>query len=196
MLPEAPTIVAATGLEARAMRRCAPQVTVIESGVGLAHFDGSRIAGVAISCGLAGALRADLPTGTILIPSAVATSDGVAIACDETWTARLRDAALRLGYTYIDAALLTTDTLVVGNQRDVWATRGFAAVDMETARIPARAIAAVRVVLDTPQRELSPDWLNPARAAINPKNWGQMFWLAREGPRCAELAARVIAAAL
>lgn len=196
MLPEAPTIVAATSLEARAVRRRAPQAKVIESGVGLARLDGTRVSGVAISCGLAGGLRADLPTGTIVIPSAIATSDGVAIACDAAWTARLRDAALRLGYAYIDAALLTSDALIVGDQRNAWAARGFAAVDMETARIPAHAIAAVRVVLDTPQRELSPDWLNPSRAALNPKNWGQMFWLAREGPRCADLAARIIAAAL
>jgi Phosphorylase superfamily len=195
MPPEQPTIVAATRLEAAAVRRRAPQANVIEAGVGLARLAAS-FPGVAISCGLAGGLRADLPTGTIVIPSAIATSDGVAIACDAAWTARLRDAALRLGYAYIDAALLTSETLVVGDQRGAWAARGFGAVDMETARIPARAIAAVRVVLDTPARELSPDWLNPSRAMRKPKNWGQMFWLAREGPRCADLAARVIAAAL
>ncbi|HTZ56409.1 MAG TPA: hypothetical protein VMB20_15280 [Candidatus Acidoferrum sp.] len=196
MPPEAPAIVAATSLEKRAVLRRAPQAHVIESGVGLVTMNGRSLSDVAISVGLAGGLRSDLPTGTIVIPSAVATTDGTAVVCDAVWTARLRDAAQRLGYAYIDAALLTSDALVVGDARAAWAARGFAAVDMETARIRARGIAAVRVVLDTPQRELSPDWLNPSRAMRKPKNWGQMLWLAREAPRCADLAARVIAAAL
>lgn len=195
-LPEAPAIVVATSLEARAVQRRAPQAHVIESGVGLVKMRGRSLDAVAISCGLAGGLGSDLPTGTIVIPSAVATNDGMAIACDVEWTARLRNAAKQLGYAYIDAALLTSDALIVGDARAAWAARGFAAVDMETARIPAQRIAAVRVVLDTPQRELSPEWLNPARAMMRPKNWGQLAWLARAGPRCADLAARVLAAAL
>lgn len=178
------------------MRRRAPHATVIESGVGLARWRGAALPGIAISCGLAGGLRDELPTGTIVIPSAVATTDGTAIACDPEWTARLREAAQRLGYAWVDAAVLTSNTLVTREARATWAARGFAAVDMESARIPARGIAVVRVVLDTPRRELSRDWLNPARAMLRPRNWGQMFWLAREGPRCADIAARVIAAAL
>jgi nucleoside phosphorylase len=196
MQPDMPTIVAATSLEARAVRRHASQANVIESGVGLVKMNVRPLAGAAISCGLAGGLQSNLPTGTIVIPSAVATNDGVAIECDAQWTARLREAAERLGYAHIDAALLTSNALVVGDARAAWAARGFAAVDMETARIPARNIAAVRVILDTPQRELSPEWLNPSRAMMRPKNWPALFWLAREGPRCADLAARVVAAAL
>lgn len=195
MPPDNVTVVAAMSLEVRAVRRHAPGATVIESGIGLARLAGS-LAGLAISCGLAGGLRDDLPTGTIIIPSAVATTEGTAIECDPVWTARLRAGAQSLGYAFIDAALLTSFALVVGDERAVWASRGFAAVDMETGRIRADGIAAVRVVLDTPQRELSRDWVNPARALLRPKNWGQMLWLAREGPRCADLAARVIAAAL
>jgi hypothetical protein len=193
---EAPTIVVATSLEARAARRYAPGGSVVESGVGLARMQGVKVEGVAISAGLAGGLRMDIPTGTLVIPSAVATNNGAAIECDPEWTERLRDAATRLGYAFLDAALLTSDALIVGDARTTWAARGFAAVDMETARIPARSIAAVRVVLDTPQRELSPDWLYPSRAMLRPRNWGQMFWLAREAPRCADLAARVVAGAL
>jgi hypothetical protein len=196
MPPESPTIVVATSLEARAVRRRAPAGNVVESGVGLAHMRGALLDGVAISAGLAGGLRTDIPTGTLVIPSAVATNNGTAIACDPEWTARLRAAATRLGYAFLDAALLTSDALIVGDARTSWAERGFAAVDMETARISARSIAAVRVVLDTPQRELSPDWLYPSRAMLRPRNWGQMLWLAREGPRCADLAARVVAGAL
>ena len=196
MPPETPAVVTATSLEARAVRRRAPRAHVIEAGVGLARMEPGQLPGVAISAGLAGGLRADLPTGTLLIPSAIATTNGTAIASDAEWTARLREAAQRLGYACVDAALLTSEQLIVGDERAAWAARGFAAVDMETGRIPAARIAAVRVVLDTPQRELSPDWLNPSRAMLRPRNWGQMFWLAREGPRCADIAARVIAAAL
>jgi hypothetical protein len=194
--PEAPAIVAATSLEARAVRRHAAQARVIESGVGLVKMNGQPLEGPAISVGLAGGLRDDLPTGTIVVPSAVATTSGTAIACDAEWTARLRNAAKHLGYACIDAALLTSDGLLVGDARAAWAARGFAAVDMETARIPAHRLAAVRVVLDTPQRELSPEWLTPARAMLRPSNWGQLVWLAREGPRCADLAARILAVAL
>lgn len=189
-------VVTATGLEARAIRRRATGARVVEAGVGLAHLDGASFSGVAISCGLAGGLRDDLPTGTILIPTVVATTGGRSIACNVTWTARLRAAAERLGYVYVDAPLLTSETLITGAARAPWASRGFAAVDMETAAIPADAIVAVRVILDTPARELSPDWLAPARAMLRPKNWGQALWLARAGPRCADVAARIVAAAL
>ena len=194
--PDGPVVVAATRLEARAVRRRAPRANVVESGVALARIDGVAAWDVAISVGLAGGLQRNVPTGTIVIPSALATTGGAARVCDAAWTARLRDAARRLGYACIDGALLTSETLVAGDARAAWGARGFVAVDMETARIPARSIAAVRVVLDTPERELSPDWLNPARAMLRPKNWGALVWLAREGPRCADLAARVVAVAL
>ncbi|HEX8806511.1 MAG TPA: hypothetical protein VF741_06160 [Candidatus Aquilonibacter sp.] len=196
MPPDTPTVFAATSLESRAVRRHAPAARIVESGVGLTRMLDATVDGVAISVGLAGGLRVDVPTGTLVIPSAVATDNGTAIACDPRWTTRLRAAAAHLGFAFLDAALLTSETLVVGDARATWAARGFAAVDMETARIPAHAIAAVRVVLDTPQRELSPDWLHPSRAMLRPRNWGQMLWLAREGPRCADLAARVLAVAL
>jgi hypothetical protein len=51
----------------------------------------------------------------------------------------------------------------------------------------------VRVVLDTPQRELSRDWEHPLQAMLKPWNWAQALWLAREAPRGARLVARVVA---
>ncbi|HUA08298.1 MAG TPA: hypothetical protein VMA98_03420 [Candidatus Acidoferrales bacterium] len=194
--PSAPVVVAATSLEARAVRRRAPRANVVEAGVSLARLNGTPLGAVAISCGLAGGLRNDLPTGALVIPSVLATTAGDATACDPEWTERLREAARRLGYAFVDAPLLSSTQLVTGGDRPFWAERGYAGVDMESAFIRAPAIAAVRVILDTPQRELSADWLHPARAMLRPRNWGQMVWLAREGPRCADRAARVIAAAL
>ena len=194
--PDGVTIVAATAIEARAVRRRAPGARVLESGVALSRVRDSEPLDVAISCGLAGGLRDDLPTGTILIPDAVRTAQGESIACDVPWVARLRAAARSLGHDCIDLPLLTSGTLVTGDERAHWAQRGFAGVDMETAALAATRIAAVRVILDTPQRELSAEWLHPMRALLRPSNWAQAFWLAREAPRCSDLAARVVAAAL
>ncbi|HTV91602.1 MAG TPA: hypothetical protein VMG98_02700 [Verrucomicrobiae bacterium] len=194
--PEAPAIVAATSLEARAVRRHAPQARVIESGIGLSRLHAPALGRIAISCGLAGGLRADLPTGTIVIPSTIGTADGVSITCDPDWTLRLRRAARELGCTAVDAPLLTSATLITGAERATWASRGFAAVDMESGHLLVDLLAVVRVILDTPKNELSADWMNPARAILNPRNWGEARWLSREAPKCADLAGRVIAAAL
>jgi nucleoside phosphorylase len=193
---EVPAIVAATSLEARAVRRHAPQAHVVESGIGLARLRASALGHLAISCGLAGGLRADLPTGTVVIPSSVSTVEGVSIVCNPDWTLRLRRAARELGTFALDAPLLTSATLITGTQRAEWASRGFAAVDMESARILVDGLAVVRVILDTPNNELSSDWLNPARAMFNPRNWKEAVWLSREAPKCADLAGRIVAAAL
>jgi hypothetical protein len=90
---------------------------------------------------------------------------------------------------------LTRDALVTGSERASWAQRGYAAVDMETGLIHSRRLAAVRVVLDTPEREISRAWLEPLRALTHPALWGEGLWLAREAPRCARIAAAVFAAA-
>ncbi|MGD0967371.1 MAG: hypothetical protein ABR949_03705 [Candidatus Aquilonibacter sp.] len=193
---EAPAIVAATSLEARAVRRHAPQAHIVESGIGLARLRASALGHLAISCGLAGGLRADLPTGTVVIPSSVSTVEGISIVCDPDWTLRLRRAARELGTFALDAPLLTSATLITGAQRAEWASRGFAAVDMESARILVDGLAVVRVILDTPNNELSTDWMNPPRAMLNPRNWKEALWLSREAPKCADLAGRIVAAAL
>jgi hypothetical protein len=78
----------------------------------------------------------------------------------------------------------------------VLAERGCAAVDMETGRISAPRLAAVRVVLDTPEREISAVWDRPLRAALRPGVWREAMWLWREAPRCARRAAAVVAAGL
>ncbi|HEY5339449.1 MAG TPA: hypothetical protein VIK27_00355 [Candidatus Aquilonibacter sp.] len=196
MPPNDVTIVTATGLEARAVRRHAPASAVVEAGVALKFLARGRTFAAAISVGLAGGLNADLPTGTVVIPDLVAQTNGTMTHCDQTFTSALRESAATLGIAYVTAPLLTSATLIIGNGRERWAREGYAAVDMESAFIPATRLAVVRVVLDTPLRELSPDWLNPLRAFLRPGNWSQAAWLAREGPRCADLAARVVAAAL
>ena len=81
----------------------------------------------------------------------------------------------------------------MGAERRRWAVRGAVAADMETGLLDAARLATVRVVLDTPDRELGAAWLRPATALLPPAAWRQLPWLAREAPRCARLAAAVLA---
>ena len=57
-------------------------------------------------------------------------------------------------------------------------------------------VAAVRVILDNPAHEISPAWVNPRRAAADPRNWREAAWLARWVPRYTRRAALVVAAAI
>lgn len=178
----------------RAVRRRCPQLRAVEAGIALSHLPPGAIDGCAVSFGLAGGLKPDVPTGTLLIPSAVRAPDGRTIVCDAAMIGALRDGARRLGFSWMEEPMLTSATLVTGADRARWANDGFSAVDMESGLLNA-PMAVLRIVLDTPLKELSPDWVNPARAALRPRNWPQMFWLASEAPRCADRAAKVLAAA-
>lgn len=194
--PERIAVFAATSLERRAAARHIANAQIVECGVALSKIHGVPPVDVAISFGLCGGLRDGVATGTLVIPYAVYSTNGEIKTCDEAWTQRLRAAARALGYPLVDAPLLTSSTLVTGTRRARWANDGLAAVDMETMQLPVQRVAAVRVILDTPQHELSPEWIKPERALLNPRNWPQAIWLARNAPRCADLAARVVAKAL
>lgn len=184
------TIVAATSVEARAVRTAAPaHARVVESGIALSKH--GQFDGLVISCGLAGGLRADLPTRTVLIPSRVGRPDGTQIVCDAQAVRALTQAAEQLGYRPVHDPLVTAQTLVHGSERAVWAKRGYAGVDMETGLLLAPRIACVRVVLDTPVREISPAWLRPLSALLQPSAWRDLPFLLREGPRCSAMAAAV-----
>ncbi len=190
------TVVTATGVETLAARKAlAPTVRVVQAGIAL-RATRARIAGIAISCGLAGGLRDDVPTGTVLIPRVVHRTDGVEIVCEESLVESLAAAARALGYAPVDAPLLSSAALVREGERKTWAERGYAGADMESGFIDCEALACVRVVLDTPQREISAAWQRPGSVLVSPRAWIDVPFLAREGPRCAAIAARVIAAAL
>jgi len=187
------TLVAATSLECRALRRELPQAHIVQVGIALANLK-APLGETVVSCGLAGGLRANLPTGTLLIPRHVRAPNGNVMRCDNELVEALTQGARSLGIEPVFDPLLTADSIVNGAARETWARKGFAGVDMETGRIVASRVAAVRVILDTPHRELSAEWRAPLRAIFKPRNWPQAVWLAREAPRAARLAALVLGA--
>lgn len=190
------TFVAATALEARALRRALPDATVIEVGIGLARIgQPARFGGAVISCGLCGGLRFGLPAGAVIIPDSVSTVAGSFVACDSTLVAALVAGARRVGIEPERTLLVSADRVVTHDERRALALRGYAAVDMETAFIDAPRVAAVRVVLDSPEHEISHVWARPARAIVRPHLWGELLWLTRNAPRCARLAATIAASA-
>jgi hypothetical protein len=189
------TFVTATSVEYAALRRSLRGVRVVQAGIALSKVR-SGFGKIVVSCGVAGGLRAELPTGTVLVPREVRRPDGSTLRCDPEFVDMFAQSARRLGIEPVFDPLLTAAKIVNGDARLEWAAKGYAGVDMETGLIDAPRVAAVRVVLDTPQREISGDWQSPLRAILKPWNWPQAFWLAREAPRNARIAARVVAAAL
>jgi len=178
------------------VRRAAPSLRVVRAGVRLGR-DVALPGGLLLSVGLAGGLRPDAAPGTVVVPTEVALDDA-RYRCDERWSGALEAAAKRLGLAVLRAPLITTERMVTGAARKPLAAQGYAAVDTETGYLAARgaAVAAVRVLLDTPQRELSPRWLHPASALLDPRTWGDAIWLVRNAPRYARRAAEVLASAL
>jgi nucleoside phosphorylase len=168
---------------------------VINAGIALAALRSHSFPNIAISCGLAGGLRDRSPTGTAVIPDFVQRPNGQDVRCDPELVQILRESAEALRAAYISEPLLTSDALIRGDARHEWADRGFAAVDMESGLIDAPRIAVVRVILDTAQHELNAAWLRPATLIVHPRAWLELPWLAREAPRCARLAARIIGSA-
>lgn len=187
-------LIAATGVEYKALRRALPHLSIVRTGIALSALR-EPLGEDVVSCGLAGGLRCDLPTGTVLIPREVRRPDGTVLHCDPELVECFSRAARSLGVEPVLDPLLTAASIVSGAERRRWADQGFAGADMETGRVYAARVAAVRVILDTPQHELSPAWRRPARAMLDPRNWREAAWLAREAPRAAALAARVISAA-
>lgn len=151
-----------------------------------------------IVCGLAGALAPTLRPGTLVIPSSVGSAAGEHVACDPTLTAKLRSAARIAGHETVDGPVLAAPRLVTGEDRNRWAREGFVAVEMESGELLRRGhrLAIVRVVLDTPERELSAHWQQPWSALKHPRVWPEAMRLAVDAPRATLRAARVVKLAL
>lgn len=192
------TVVVATRTEARAFRSVAPGITVRHAGVALKGWKQEIPTPVVISAGLAGGLTAAVQPGVVVVPERIATGAGDPIECDAAWTEALISAAERVGCPVVREGIVTLPAMATGAQREEWAARGFVAADMESGLLALRAprCAAVRVVLDTPARDLSARWRRPALAALDPRNWSDAIWLARHAPQLARRAAHVVRAAI
>lgn len=192
---ERPVVAAATNVELRALRRARTGARIVDCGVAFSRCDPTSLGLSVISCGIAGGLRAELPTGTLVIADRVRRPNGEELLCDRALVLQLAAAARRAGLEPVVAPILTSSSVVNGEQRARWAREGYAAADMESGLIVAPRVGVVRVVLDTPARELSAAWLYPARALANPLLWGQALWLALHAARCSAIAAAVVAQA-
>lgn len=194
MIPGDVAVLTPTRLETWAARRRLPRVRVHR--VGMRCSRGlPEPSGPVIVCGLAGGLDPSLRPGDVVIADAAALPGEDAVATDPQLADLLEQGARSLGLRTARGPVLTAPRLVTGPARRQWP--GFLAVDMETAHVLQHrpVTGAVRVVLDTGARELSPDWERPALAGLRPRRWAELLRLAREAPGAALLAASVVRAA-
>ena len=187
-------ILAPTFLEYLAVRRTLPHARASWAGMRLARWKGAGQGSIVIVCGLAGALAPGLRPGTVLVPDRVGLADGEIMHCDPPLVQALVAAARTLHFRPDTRPLLTAPSLIVGSDRHDWFQRGFVAADMEMGLLAGRnlRVATIRVVLDSPEHGLSPDWLRPSRALLQPPLWGELFWLSRVAPLYALRAAHVL----
>lgn len=196
--PTPVTVVTATWLEtwiARLVLRHTVPVTQV--GVG-ATWQSDRLFGPLIVCGLAGGLAPALRPGALVIPSWVGTAASERFACDPTLTDRLRQAARKAGHKAEAGPVMAASRLVTGAERHRWASEGFVAVEMESGELLGRGhqVAVVRVILDTPERELSSTWEHPWNALRRPGVWLETLRLAVDAPRASYRAAGIVKRAM
>jgi hypothetical protein len=168
---------------------------VLRVGIGGAAAAGDAL--IVISAGVCGGLLPDQAPGTVVIGTSVSDESGTVHGCDPMVAVRLERAARSLGVPVVTGSVISTAAMVTGAARRPWADRGHVAVDMESAAAAATAprFGVVRVIIDSPRRELSPAWVAPGRAALRPSNWVDGIWLAIHMPEYALRAGAVLQAA-
>ena len=177
------------------MRRTLPQAHTRWAGVRLMRWKGEiQRDSIVIVCGLAGALAPGLPSGTVLIPAQVGLTDGRIMDCDAALVQSFVTAARTLHFRLDTRPLLSAQSMIVGDERQDWFQRGFAAADMETGLLIGQnlRVATVRVVLDSPEHGVSLDWLRPVKALLQPLLWREALWLGCVAPCYALRAAQVL----
>jgi hypothetical protein len=147
-----------------------------------------------VVCGLAGSLVAALKPGTVVIPSAVADALGNVVECDPSLSSRLVRAARELGFEPSTLPLITLPLMATGSVREQWQSHGFGAADMESAHFAGAGtrLAVVRVIIDSPEQELSDEWIRPLTIVFRRSRWGEALRLALTAPQYALRAAQVV----
>jgi 4-hydroxy-3-methylbut-2-en-1-yl diphosphate reductase len=205
-MTEALSVLTPLRFEASAARRGATSAAVRRTGMGRqrSHRAAEQLSAelsptqpVAI-VGFCGALTADLRPGDVVVADTVSSPSGdvwLELPGAELVAAELvgRGVPARVG------PLLSTEQLVTGRARRALADRGWCAVDMESAWMAdsvangtPRPIAIVRVVVDTPGRELwsllTPRHVQLARRRLAAVMPALERWASVTGPRTVLLA--------
>ena len=200
-------VIVALGVERAALRAYVerdPPLGVLQSGPGPERAASAATAALAsgasglLSFGLAGALRAELDPGTVLLPRRVRSAAGASFDVDPEWHAQIDTAARDLGLEpALDDLLSVPSAITTVAEKAKAAADGAAAADMESAAIAAVAaragarFVALRVVVDAAGDELPADierWIDERGerrigaallAALNPKEWRGLWMLAQ-----------------
>ena len=154
-------VIAPLRIERAAVRRRLPEALVLRSGMGAARARtaallAARVTADAVAvAGFCGAVARGLRAGDVVVASEVRGPDGVT-ACE---SAPLVAALSGLGIARVHVGpVASVDRPVRGPERAALAGEGALAVDMESAWLAAAAVgrpfAVLRIVLDTPTREL------------------------------------------
>jgi 4-hydroxy-3-methylbut-2-enyl diphosphate reductase len=149
-------------IERAAVRRALPEALVLRSGMGAVRARcAARVAAgvpadaVAVA-GICGAVAGGLRAGDVVVASEVRGPVGVALCESDAVAAAL--SALGIERVRV-GPVASVDHLVRGAERGLLAGEGALAVDMESAWLaPAaagRPFAVLRVVVDTPAREIN-----------------------------------------
>lgn len=176
---------------------------ILQSGPGAQRAGQAATAALAagasglVSFGLAGALRAELAPGAVLLPRRVRSATA-AFAADPVWHAALADAVRSAGLTpSFDDLLSVPAALTTPGEKSAAAAGGAVAADMESAAIAAVAaragarFLALRVIVDAAGDSLPADverWVDERgerrlaaalAAALRPARWRELWTLAR-----------------
>lgn len=160
MTRHGPLILAPLGIEAMALRRSGLRLETAGMGPRRARRTARRLGDdpardVAV-VGLGGGLDPALAAGDVVVATEVRDARGGVLACADPSIAR----ALRAdGLTVRHGPIVSVDHIVRGKERRALAAGGALAVDMESfwlgALAPHRRFAVIRVIVDTPGRELT-----------------------------------------
>ncbi|HEX7095323.1 MAG TPA: 4-hydroxy-3-methylbut-2-enyl diphosphate reductase [Acidimicrobiales bacterium] len=153
-------------IEANAVQRGAPRAEVLTTGMGPERARRSAF-NLAARCaharavavtGFSGALQRDIAPGTVIVADEVRGPFGAVPIVPPTL---LVSALRRAGLNVRVGPIVSAEQMVRGRDRLALAESGAIAVDMESGWLveaaPSRPRAVVRVVVDTPEREL-PSW--------------------------------------